>query len=129
MKSNHCKPITSTRRRYVLALGTFAFLIFTSMVMAQEAAPPGEEQESMFSLVKKGGPVMYPLGIASILALALGVERFISLKKDRVLPDEFLTGFGEAWDSDPSGETAEKFCDDSGGSAGQVFKAGIQWRG
>ena len=117
MKSNHCKPITSTRRRYALALGTFAFLIFTSMVMAQEAAPPGEEQESMFSLVKKGGPVMYPLGIASILALALGVERFISLKKDRVLPDEFLSGFGEAWDSAPSGETAEKFCEDSGGAA------------
>ena len=129
MKSNHCKPITSTRWRYALALGTFAFLIFTSMVMAQEAAPPGEEQESMFSLIKKGGPVMYPLGIASILALALGIERFISLKKDRVLPDEFLSGFGEAWDSDPSGEAAEKFCDDSGGAAGEVFKAGIQWRG
>ena len=87
MKLNHRKPTTSISWRYALALGAFTILIFTSMAMAQEAAPEGVEEESMFSLIKKGGPVMYPLGIASILALALGIERFISLKKEKVLPE------------------------------------------
>ena len=71
---------------------------------------------------------MFPLGIASILALALGLERFISLSKEKVLPTGFLEGLGQAWNSDASGNTAEKYCDDSLGSCGHIFKAGIQWR-
>jgi biopolymer transport protein ExbB len=97
--------------------------------MAEEAgADAGVDKETMFTLIKKGGPVMIPLGIASVLALAIALERFISLRREKILPAGFLRGLGEAWDSDPTGETAEKFCDDSQGAAGHVFKAGIQWR-
>jgi len=128
MKRHHPKFIRITCRRSALTLGTILFLFLAPFAMAQEEAPEGVEEETMFSLVKKGGPVMIPLGIASVLALALGIERFISLTKDKVLPEEFTTGFGEAWDSDPSGKAAEDFCDESGGAAGHVFKAGIQWR-
>ena len=129
MKLNNCNTTPSLRWCYALFIGAFVLLVFTSMAMAQEVgAGAGEERESIFDLLKKGGPVMIPLGIASVLALALAVERFISLKKERVLPDEFISGFGKSWDSDPSGKAAEKFCDDSAGAAGHVFKAGIQWR-
>jgi biopolymer transport protein ExbB len=110
-------------------------LLSASLLMAHRHRPAAEvgeatgvEKETMFSLIKKGGPVMIPLGIGSILALALGIERFISLRKERVLPGDFLKGLGEAWDSDPSGQAAEEFCDKSGGAAGHVFKAGIRWR-
>lgn len=106
-----------------------AFLSTFATAMAEEVTKgSGEEAETMFTLIKKGGPIMIPLGIASIIALAIALERFISLRKEKVLPDGFLDGLGEAWDKDPSGEKAEQFCNESQGAAGHVFKAGIQWR-
>ncbi|MEO1824769.1 MAG: MotA/TolQ/ExbB proton channel family protein [Roseibacillus sp.] len=106
----------------------FLMALTTSLLAAEAGADSGVEKETMFSLIKKGGPIMIPLGIASIIALALALERFISLRRDRVLPDGFLNGLGNAWDSDPSGQAAEQYCEQSTGSAGHVFKAGLQWR-
>ena len=105
------------------------FVAFSSFAFGAEVGEgAGEDKETMLSLLKKGGPVMFPLGIASILALALGLERFISLTKERVLPAGFLQGLGQAWNSDSTGQAAEKYCEDSSGACGHVFKAGIQWR-
>lgn len=118
-------------QRWKVIFGTaFAyFLVFTTSLLAAEAGDEaGVDKETMFTLIKKGGPVMIPLGIASILALAIALERFISLRREKVLPNGFLQGLGEAWDGDPSGHSAEQFCDVSPGAAGHVFKAGIQWR-
>ena len=44
---------------------------------------------------------MIPLGIASIIALAISFERFVSLRKKRVVPDDFITGLKSAYDQDP----------------------------
>jgi biopolymer transport protein ExbB len=105
------------------------FVAFNSFAFGAEVGEgAGEDKETMFSLIKKGGPVMLPLAIASIIALALGLERFISLTKERVLPAGFLQGLGQAWNSDSTGQAAEKYCEDSSGACGHVFKAGIQWR-
>lgn len=135
MNMNDYNTVPSLRWRYALFTGTSLFLVFTSMALAADvalAAEVGEgadgDQEMMWDLIKKGGPVMFPLAIASILALAVAVERFISLSRKRVLPQGFLEGFGEAWDGDASGKAAEAFCESSAGAAGHVFKAGIQWR-
>ena len=112
-----------------LILGICLLFITATMAMAAEVSDDaGVAKETMFSLIKKGGWVMIPLGICSIIALALSVERFISLKRDRVLPKGFLVGLGDAWNKDASGKKAEQFCDESGGAVGHVFKAGIQWR-
>jgi biopolymer transport protein ExbB len=100
----------------------------TGLMAAEAGADAGVAKETMFTLIKKGGPVMIPLGIASVIALAIGLERFISLRRDKVLKAGFLKGLGEAWDGDPTGVSAEQFCDESQSAAGHVFKAGIQWR-
>jgi biopolymer transport protein ExbB len=103
--------------------------ITTAVAMAAEVRDDaGAPQETMFSLIKKGGLVMYPLGIASVLALALATERFISLRREKVLPTGFLDGLGQTWHADPTGQLAEDYCNQSGGAVGHVFKAGIQWR-
>lgn len=117
------------RRRVTLFLSASLLMALSVMAHAAEVGgAAGVDKETMFSLIKKGGPVMIPLAIGSILALALGFERFISLRKERVLPGDFLKGLGEAWGRDPTGQAAEGFCDKSGGTAGHVFKAGIRWR-
>ena len=105
------------------------FVAFSSFAFGAEVGDgAGEEKETMLSLLKKGGPVMFPLGIASILALALGLERFISLNRERALPTGFLQGLGQAWNSDSTGQAAQKYCEDSAGACGHIFKAGMQWR-
>lgn len=111
-----------------IAFGAFVSFFFASLAMAQGAGAAPDDDNTMFGLIKKGGPVMIPLGIASVLALALAIERFISLKRDRLLPEGFMTDFEEAWASDASGEAAEAVCDESQGSCAPVFKASIQWR-
>ena len=112
----------------LFSLLAFAFLVFTSMAMAQGVAEQAEEDNTMWALIQKGGPVMWPLGIASVLAVALGIERFISLTKERVLPSGFMSEFAEAWKSDKSGAAAEELCDSYPNSVAHVFKAGVQWR-
>ena len=86
----------------------------------------GVEKETMFSLIQKGGKIMYPLAVGSILALALGLERFIALRKQRILPDGFLDGLLQAWNADPTGNRALRYCEEFGGASGHIFKAGIR---
>lgn len=112
-----------------LFFGSAFTMLATSLAMADDLTEgAGVPKETLFTLMQKGGPVMIPLGIASIIALALAVERFISLQKEKVLPTGFLDGLGQAWHADPTGGAAIQYCDQSGGAAGHVFKAGIEWR-
>jgi len=123
------RPMTTRPWPNALVLGVFLLLTATSMAWAAEVnTEAGVEKETMFSLIRKGGWVMIPLGIASVIAVALATERFLSLRREKVLPAGFLEGLGEAWDRDPDGQAAEHYCNQSGGAVGHVFKAGIQWR-
>jgi biopolymer transport protein ExbB len=58
------------------------------------AQPPGSaetgEDLDLFSLLMKGGWVMIPILLASVLALTLTIERFISLRKSKIIPPQFL---------------------------------------
>ena len=117
------------RWQQVLFFGMCFLMVATTLAMGAEINDEaGVPKETAFTLMKKGGFVMIPLGIASILALALGTERFLSLRREKVLPTGFLDGLGHAWHADPTGQLAEDYCNESGGAAGHVFKAGIQWR-
>jgi biopolymer transport protein ExbB len=113
----------------VIFLTLCLLFVTAGMVMAADVNDEaGIPNETLFSLMKKGGLVMIPLGIASIIAMALGAERLISLRKEKILPAGFLDGLGQAWNADPTGKAALDYCDESGGAAGHVFKAGIAWR-
>jgi len=105
-------------------------VIIGGEALAAEAGDEaGVEKETMFSLIAKGGYLMIPLAIASILALTLGLERFISLSKERILPARFLDGLVNAWESDRTGKQAIAYCDEASGAVGHIFKAGIRRSG
>lgn len=111
----------------ILAVMALALFSFPAQAWADEVGDDaGVEKETMFSLIEKGGLIMYPLALGSILALALGLERFIALRKERVLPDGFMPGLMKAWNADPTGKEAVNYCDESGGASGHIFKAGIR---
>lgn len=101
-------------------------MLCCSMAFGAPLEEAGASQETLFSLIKKGGPVMIPLGIGSVMALALGIERFISLRRDRVIPPEFKAGLDAAWKSDETGKEALAYCERAGGPVGKIFKAGLQ---
>ena len=115
------------RTAVVLAITLLFMLVFCDQAYAADVGDDaGIEKETMFSLIQKGGKIMYPLALGSIIALALGFERFIALRKERILPDGFLDGLMQAWNSDPTGQDAIRYCEESGGTSGHIFKAGIR---
>lgn len=51
---------------------------------------PAPSSLSVFDLLVKGGPLMIPLCLCSILMVAFVIERALSLRRGRILPPEIL---------------------------------------
>jgi biopolymer transport protein ExbB len=101
-----------------------------SLVLRAWAAPVAKpdaqpQRETVFSLIVKGGPVMVPLGICSVVALALAVERFIVQRRTRILPPQFVEGVLAELGRDPTAAGAIRFCDRIGGPIGKIFSSGL----
>jgi biopolymer transport protein ExbB len=99
------------------------FLALAAPVDDAEGAAP---RETMFTLIRKGGPVMIPLGLGSVIALALAVERVISLRRDRVIPPGFLDELSAVQERGALDTEGIELCDKMGGALGNIFKAGLQ---
>ncbi len=58
----------------------------------EEAGAAGKTTQppTLFELLQLGGPLMYPIYLCSILALAFAIERAVSLRRGRVLPSDFI---------------------------------------
>ncbi|MGQ9629570.1 MAG: MotA/TolQ/ExbB proton channel family protein [bacterium] len=50
----------------------------------------------MFELLVAGGPLMVPIGLCSVISLAIIIERLFSLRRSRILPEDFLTRIQKA---------------------------------
>jgi biopolymer transport protein ExbB len=59
------------------------------LLQITETAQPGESQ-SLFSLLLKGGPVMIPLALLSIIAVYITIERYLTIKKASKLDQNFM---------------------------------------
>lgn len=53
-----------------------------------------EEGINFFSLLVKGGWFMIPIGLLSLLVVTIAIERAISLRRNRVLPDAMVQQLG-----------------------------------
>ena len=54
------------------------------------AAPNGLDASSVFDLLLKGGWIMVPIGVCSLMALTIIVERLLILRKARVVPPSLV---------------------------------------
>lgn len=119
---------TTGARRFLPAGALALGLMMAVSAMAAAGAPEGVStaRETLWSLILKGGFIMIPLGLCSVIALAIAVERAISLQHDRVIPPNFIQGLREAMGSEP-GANLQKACDycDPHGALGRMLKAGI----
>ncbi len=82
-------------------------------------------KESLFSLLKKGGPVMIPLAVGSVLALAIAIERSISVRRNKIIPEGFMETLVARWGANANEEASLAYCDEVGGPVGNIFKSGI----
>lgn len=90
-------------------------------------AGPEVESESLLSLLLKGGVVMIPIGLCSVAAVAISIERFISLRRDKVNPPTFMDGLKVLF----SGQVADArqavaYCDQQQCPMGEIVKAGVR---
>lgn len=86
--------------------------------------------DSIWDFVVKGGPVMFPIGLCSMVALTVIVERSLSLRRRRVIPPGFTTGLEAIVRSGGDvNDAALRYCRDQGGAVAEIFSAAIRkWR-
>jgi len=117
------------RKRTIPLAALALFLASAGLALAQEPPATIEEakpEETLISLLRKGGVVMFPLALCSVAALGIGVERLISLRRSAVVPEDFLPRLlKHLRDAKDGTAPAIRFCEDSGTPAGRIFRAGL----
>lgn len=79
---------------------------------------------TVWDLTIKGGPVMVPIAICSLVAFALVVERLLSLQRAKVMPPTFVAGVRPAVSRGQA--AALEFCRSHPSPIARVLEAGIR---
>jgi biopolymer transport protein ExbB len=77
-------------------------------------------------LLIKGGIVMIPIGLCSVIALAVTIERLISLRRSRMAPQDYVRNLRDelSHDRDPV-RTAIEYCDRHPCMLSTILRAGL----
>ena len=125
------------RNPAVRVLGFIVILFLMLLLSVPWAAEPLEpapggpaetsDADSLLELINKGGPIVYIIGVLSVIAIAVAVERFVGLRRSRIIPPNFMRGLGEAFG--PEGNdmaAAERYCERTPSPVSNVVRAGVQ---
>jgi biopolymer transport protein ExbB len=82
--------------------------------------------QSVWDMVVKGGPVMVPLIATSLIALAVIIERLISLRRKNVIPPGFLPGLQAIIAGGGQERQALEYCAANNSPFARIVKAGIK---
>ena len=66
-----------------------------TIVLAQDAPAGAAQINSIFDFIVKGGPIMIPIGVCSLVAFAIIMERIITLRRAKVIPSGLLLAVRE----------------------------------
>lgn len=90
----------------------------------EDGPTPGK---SLLGILRSGGPVMIPIGLASFILTVFIFERFISLRRGRVIPKPFVTRFIEQLRGRQlSREEAYDLCQANSSPVAEVFTAAVK---
>lgn len=103
---------------------TLAACAILGQAPAADAAKAAVRVTSVWDFVVKGGPIMIPIGICSLIALAVIVERAISLRRVRIIPPAFLPGLRDHMRVDR--RRALDHCEKDGSPIAAIVAAGIR---
>lgn len=86
-------------------------------------------KETVLTLIMKGGPIMIPIGICSLVALALFFERLIGLSRSHIAPKSFADDLYEKLDKETEPLKIYEYCESSHTVVAKVIKAGaLKWK-
>ncbi len=104
-------------------------LDFLETLIAQETAQ-GSASTSLWELAKKGGPMMIPIGICSLVALGVVFERLVTLRRSNVIPGGFMKGLKKTLSATGGDrEAALAYCNKSRSPIGRICAGGINRAG
>ena len=78
----------------------------------------------MFDIIQKGGPVMYPIILCSVLALAIVIERLYHIYRAQIDTKKFMDEITSTIKRNRITEAAE-MCDQTPGPIAHILKAGV----
>jgi len=115
--------------RCVVATWSFGGGLLCSVATAEEVGDmPPETGMTLWELIKSGGPIMVVLGILSVLAVAMIVTFFITLRSRRESWQHFIV---QARSLIQEGEVdaCEQLCEQKDDMLSRVLRAGLQVAG
>jgi biopolymer transport protein ExbB len=83
--------------------------------------------QTVWEFLKAGGPVMIPIGICSVLALAYALERYLRLTRRRILPSAIYGVLAKLEAGDQAG--AREQCEAIDAPAARILMAGFRREG
>ncbi len=112
---------------FISCAGVMFVLLFLAFPGESLGAPWRWSPERVWSTIRKGGPVMYPIFFSSIIALAVALERLFALRRKKVIPEPFLQAVRRHW---RHGEirAALETCSLTDVSIARILRAGLRRR-
>ena len=106
----------------------------TTSTPAAEPPPALPEQaggtirgKNLWETLSRGGPLMIPILLCSLIGVAFAIERFVSLRQGAVAPRDLAEGVLEAL-SNGSRDEAIRLCRERPSSLARVLAAGLELR-
>lgn len=93
------------------------------LLLAQTPASQAVSVQSVWDFVEKGGILMIPLAVCSLIAIAVGAERLIVLRRPRIIPAGIADRCDEAI---RAGRSADEFREAERSPAGRLLAAGME---
>jgi biopolymer transport protein ExbB len=83
--------------------------------------------QSVWDFVVKGGPMMIPIGICSLVVVTVIIERLVSLRRRNIIPRDLLPNLEKTLDEPGEDYTAAlEYCERVCSPAANVLAAGIR---
>ena len=79
----------------------------------------------MLNFIIKGGVFIYPIIICSIVSLTIFIERVLSLRRKKIIPEAFLESI-EGLIKKENVSEALGLCENNSSSISRIFYAGIK---
>ena len=127
-----------TRSRTLLCVAAAVALLWAAPLLAQPATAPAPDdaarpekvqtaRKSLLEWYLAGGLFMHPIAVCSFLALAITIERLVSLRAGRVAPSGFMPGLKSRMrDLHADGPAGLAYCREYDSPVARAVAAGIR---
>ncbi len=101
----------------------------TDVSPADSLVAAARQDHTLLDLLQRGGPVMYPLYACSVVLVAFGIERAVSLRRRKIIPPEVEAKIRAAVADGQTAAERQRLLDDiqaHDSPIGRIVKAGFR---